>query len=113
MRKHLIAAAALAALIPSASAANTAAAPAANAAAPAANVADPAAADPAANAALAPTAATPVPTEASDPGEGRIDLSLGETQTRRQKRDGFPWGLLGLIGLAGLIPIKRKGRDEA
>lgn len=30
-----------------------------------------------------------------------------EVQTVVEKENGFPWGLLGLLGLAGLIPRKR------
>lgn len=30
------------------------------------------------------------------------------THTEREDDDGFPWGLLGLLGLAGLIPRGRK-----
>ena len=37
-----------------------------------------------------------------------VDLSYGEPA--REDRDGFPWGILGLLGLAGLIP--RKNRDR-
>ena len=29
------------------------------------------------------------------------------TTTQQDDDDGFPWGLLGLLGLAGLIPRKR------
>lgn len=112
MRKHLIVAAALAALIPAASSANTAAAPAVNVADPAANAVDPAMADPAANTAIGPDATAPAPTDPAATGGGS-DLALRGTENRRQRRDGFPWGLLGLIGLAGLIPIKRRNPNEA
>ena len=37
-----------------------------------------------------------------------VDLSLANTEQREQER-GFPWGLLGLIGLAGLLAKRRRG----
>jgi hypothetical protein len=37
---------------------------------------------------------------------GAVDMAYGEPAQRDD--DGFPWGLLGLLGLAGLIPRKRK-----
>jgi hypothetical protein len=57
----------------------------------------------AALAALAPAAAS---AQATD---GAIDTSYGNPQPQEER--GFPWGLLGLLGLAGLIPRKR-GHDH-
>jgi hypothetical protein len=37
--------------------------------------------------------------------DNTIDTSYGEPQERED--DDFPWGLLGLLGLAGLIPRKK------
>ncbi|HEX8257604.1 MAG TPA: WGxxGxxG family protein [Allosphingosinicella sp.] len=55
----------------------------------------------AALAALAPAAA---------PAQGgAVDTSYGNPQPQEER--GFPWGLLGLLGLAGLIPRKR-GHDH-
>ena len=34
------------------------------------------------------------------------------TTTQTQEDDHFPWGLLGLLGLAGLIPRKRNDHIE-
>ena len=36
-----------------------------------------------------------------------IDLSLANTEQRQRDR-GFPWGLLGLLGLAGLLARRRR-----
>ena len=36
-----------------------------------------------------------------------IDLSLANTEQRQRDR-GFPWGLLGLLGLAGLVARRRR-----
>jgi MYXO-CTERM domain-containing protein len=36
-----------------------------------------------------------------------VDLSLADTEQRREE-NGFPWGLLGLVGLAGLLPRRRE-----
>ena len=50
--------------------------------------------------------ATLAPTAASAQGaENTVDTSYGNPQP--QEDDGFPWGLLGLLGLAGLLPRKR------
>lgn len=38
-------------------------------------------------------------------GANAVDTSYGNPQP--QEEEGFPWGLLGLLGLAGLIPRKR------
>jgi MYXO-CTERM domain-containing protein len=49
-----------------------------------------------------------VPAAASAQGTGdagTVDTSYGNPQ--QEDDDGFPWGLLGLLGLAGLIPRKR------
>ncbi|MDB5696318.1 MAG: hypothetical protein JWN21_1861 [Sphingomonas bacterium] len=35
------------------------------------------------------------------------NTSTAYTTTEREDDDRFPWGLLGLLGLAGLIPRKR------
>ena len=35
------------------------------------------------------------------------------TEVRTERERGFPWGLLGLLGLAGLIPRKRKEVEVA
>jgi MYXO-CTERM domain-containing protein len=39
-------------------------------------------------------------------GANAVDTSYGNPQP--QEDDDFPWGLLGLLGLAGLIPRKRR-----
>ena len=39
------------------------------------------------------------------------DNTVTTTDTREDDDDDFPWGLLGLIGLAGLIPRKHKAAD--
>ena len=52
--------------------------------------------------ALAPAAAS-AQTVADN---GVVDTSYGAPQP--EEDDGFPWGLLGLLGLAGLLPRKRK-----
>ncbi|HEY0149757.1 MAG TPA: WGxxGxxG family protein [Allosphingosinicella sp.] len=44
-------------------------------------------------------------TPGSGVGNGTIDTSYGNPQG--EDDDGFPWGLLGLLGLAGLLPRKR------
>lgn len=46
-------------------------------------------------------------TAGSGVGNQNVDLSLADTERNREER-GFPWGLLGLIGLAGLLPRKRR-----
>jgi MYXO-CTERM domain-containing protein len=51
---------------------------------------------------LAPAAASAQGTA----DNGAIDTSYGNPQP--EEDDGFPWGLLGLLGLAGLLPRKRK-----
>ena len=38
-------------------------------------------------------------------GENTTDTSYGNPQPQEER--GFPWGLLGLLGLAGLIPRKK------
>jgi MYXO-CTERM domain-containing protein len=43
-------------------------------------------------------------------GPGTVDTSYGNPQ--EEEDDGFPWGLLGLLGLAGLIPRKRHERVD-
>jgi hypothetical protein len=54
----------------------------------------------------AATLLTLAPTAASAQGaENTVDTSYGNPQPREEKR--FPWGLLGLLGLAGLLPRKR------
>lgn len=55
----------------------------------------------AAIAALVPGAAL-----AQGTGTGTVDTTYGNPQA--DEDDGFPWGLLGLLGLAGLIPRKRR-----
>ncbi len=45
--------------------------------------------------------ATPVQTSGNTNRTERVE-------TRTEHERGFPWGLLGLLGLAGLIPRKRK-----
>jgi MYXO-CTERM domain-containing protein len=37
--------------------------------------------------------------------DNTVDTSYGDPQPRED--DDFPWGLLGLLGLAGLIPRKK------
>jgi hypothetical protein len=44
-------------------------------------------------------------TPGSGVGNGAVDLSYGNPQPQEDR--GFPWGLLGLLGLAGLVPRKR------
>jgi MYXO-CTERM domain-containing protein len=58
----------------------------------------------AALAAIAPAAAL-----AQGTGTGTVDTSYGNPQ---EEDDGFPWGLLGLLGLAGLLPRKRHDRVD-
>lgn len=41
---------------------------------------------------------------------GAVDTSYGNPQPQEER--GFPWGLLGLLGLAGLIPRKRNDRAD-
>jgi hypothetical protein len=55
-------------------------------------------------AAAAALALTPAATFAQD-ANNSIDTSYGNPQP--QEDDDFPWGLLGLLGLAGLIPRKK------
>ena len=64
----------------------------------------------AALAAHAPAAAT---AQGTGPGvgNGTVDTAYGNPQ--QEEDDGFPWGLLGLLGLAGLIPRKRHNRVDA
>ena len=59
----------------------------------------------AAAATLAAIASAP----ASAQGTGTVDTSYGNPQ---EEDDGFPWGLLGLLGLAGLLPRKRHERVD-
>lgn len=49
-------------------------------------------------------------TPGSGVGNGSVDLSYGNPQPAEDD-DGFPWGLLGLLGLAGLLPRKRRHHD--
>jgi MYXO-CTERM domain-containing protein len=58
-------------------------------------------------AALAPAAASAQGTGTT--GTGTVDTSYGDPQ---EDDDGFPWGLLGLLGLAGLLPRKRHERVD-
>ncbi len=55
-------------------------------------------------AAAAALALTPAAAFAQD-ANNSIDTSYGNPQP--QEDDDFPWGLLGLLGLAGLIPRKK------
>ncbi len=55
-------------------------------------------------AAAAALALTPAAALAQD-ANNSIDTSYGNPQP--QEDDDFPWGLLGLLGLAGLIPRKK------
>lgn len=57
------------------------------------------------------TSAVAQGTPGSGTGNGTIDTSYGEPQ-QRQDDDGFPWGLLGLLGLAGLLPRKKHHRVD-
>ncbi|HEX8226039.1 MAG TPA: WGxxGxxG family protein [Allosphingosinicella sp.] len=50
-----------------------------------------------------------VGTPGSGVGNGTVDTSYGNPQP--DDEGGFPWGLLGLIGLAGLLPRKRPRAD--
>ncbi|HEX8394726.1 MAG TPA: WGxxGxxG family protein [Longimicrobium sp.] len=54
--------------------------------------------------ALGLSAAAPRPAAAQD------DTAVVTTTTRTEEKEsrGFPWGLLGLLGLAGLMPRGRK-----
>ena len=49
------------------------------------------------------------PASAQGTGTGTVDTSYGNPQ---KEDDGFPWGLLGLLGLAGLLPRKRHDRID-
>ena len=53
----------------------------------------------------APSLAQQTGTRGSGIGNGTVDTSYGNPQG--DEDDGFPWGLLGLLGLAGLLPRKR------
>ena len=55
------------------------------------------------------TGAGSVGTPGSGVGNGVVDTSYGNPQP--DDDGGFPWGLLGLIGLAGLLPRKRHRVD--
>jgi MYXO-CTERM domain-containing protein len=55
------------------------------------------------------TGAGSVGTPGSGVGNGTVDTSYGNPQP--EDEGGFPWGLLGLIGLAGLLPRKRHRAD--
>ena len=48
-----------------------------------------------------------MPISASAQPVGSADTTVTTTDTDRDD-EGFPWGLLGLLGLAGLIPRKHK-----
>ena len=63
----------------------------------------------AALAAIAPSAASAQGTGTTGTGTGTVDTSYGNPQ---EEDDGFPWGLLGLLGLAGLLPRKRHDRVD-
>ena len=71
-----------------------------------------------------PAATDPLATNATDPANGMTadpmaapmpadpamtDMNYGEPAEDRDD-DRFPWGLLGLLGLAGLIPRKERPR---
>ena len=60
----------------------------------------------AALAASAPALAQQTGTPGSGIGNGTVDTSYGNPQG--EEDDGFPWGLIGLLGLAGLLPRKRR-----
>ena len=49
-------------------------------------------------------------TPGSGVGNGTVDTSYGNPQP--EDEGGFPWGLLGLLGLAGLLPRKRHDRVD-
>jgi hypothetical protein len=50
-------------------------------------------------------AASPASAQSTDTTNNTIDTSYGNPQPRED--NDFPWGLLGLLGLAGLIPRKK------
>ena len=56
--------------------------------------------------AIAPAAAS---AQGTGTGTGTVDTSYGNPQ---EEDDRFPWGLLGLLGLAGLLPRKRHDRVD-
>jgi hypothetical protein len=58
----------------------------------------------AATAALALTAGSAV-AQSGNTTDNNVDTSYGNPQPREENH--FPWGLLGLLGLAGLIPRKK------
>ena len=60
-------------------------------------------------AAVALAAIAPAAALAQGTGTGTVDTSYGNPQ---EEDDGFPWGLLGLLGLAGLLPRKRHDRVD-
>lgn len=53
------------------------------------------------------TANTPRVESTNTPRLQATSTPRTEVQTVVEKENGFPWGLLGLLGLAGLIPKKR------
>ncbi len=62
---------------------------------------------------LAPGSATAQGgTPGSGVGNSNVDLSLGNTEQNQQQERRFPWGLLGLLGLAGLLPRKKHNTGQ-
>jgi hypothetical protein len=63
-----------------------------------------------------PTLADPLATNTTDPlATPTTDPMMADNMTaapvQEEEDNDFPWGLLGLLGLAGLIPRKRKEGD--
>jgi hypothetical protein len=56
-------------------------------------------------AAVAAVALTVTGANAQSDANNTVDTSYGDPQPRED--NDFPWGLLGLLGLAGLIPRKK------
>jgi hypothetical protein len=56
-------------------------------------------------AAVAAVALTATGANAQSDANNTVDTSYGDPQPRED--NDFPWGLLGLLGLAGLIPRKK------
>ena len=51
------------------------------------------------------------PAFAQNESDGVVSDTTQTTTTVEREDKDFPWGLLGLLGLAGLIPRKRKEAD--
>ena len=71
-------------------------------------VTDPALNDPAMTDPLATNTMDPLATPTTDP---MMTDNMMAAPVQEEEDNDFPWGLLGLLGLAGLIPRKRKEGD--